>query len=154
MLVFLLWRLVLFGQGVPLVALLVLAASALAHWAFLSGEHISIYMRRTLVFLTGPSILLTLLLISRTTVALNTIAMLNGAPKGLGWALENDAPVECQRQWVKDQSKKMKSERLLYVVLLASICLLYSSRLTSAKRERTMCKDRGKRQLGAGDDLL
>jgi len=57
----------------------------------------------------------------------------------------------CHKQWVIDYVERMKSERLLCAMLLASTCLLYGNRWLTTRREFTTTKGG---PLLKGDPLL
>ena len=110
---------------------------AFAHWKLLTNARIDTSQRLTLFFLTGPSLLLSVSLLAATTLELRTIIFLGGPPKEM-ISVITDVPPECLPQWTNDAIERMKSELLIYAMLLASTCLLYSSRWATARRDSTM----------------
>jgi hypothetical protein len=89
---------------------------------------------------------LSLSLVLGLSADLRKFAIVGGRTKEMGQAaIRQRVPAEGIEQWTKDEIERMKSERLIYAMLLASTCLLYVSRLSTAKRDLTMLK---------GDPLL
>ena len=91
-------------------------------------------MRLKLFFFTGPIIFLCLSLILSLSYELKKVSVLGGGTKEMGSeALKEKVSREGIRQWMKDRIEKMKSDRILYSMLLASSCLLFSCRYSSAR---------------------
>lgn len=112
------------------------------HWFLLSKEHKRNRFTRAvqlkLFFLTGPSIILCLSLLLSINFELKRTRIVGGADKEMGMALRKMALNKDENypdsipQWVKYNVKKMKSDMILYAMLLVSFCLLYKERYFSS----------------------
>ena len=129
----------LFDPGTLTPVLLLSPGVVFLHWAVLMNGRLASVTQRSLFLLTGPVVLLSLSMVLGLTFELAKIAMLGGAPKEMAWAAANEGvPPECHLQWTRDNIARMKSERLVYAMLLASACLLYASRWSGAVQPRKL----------------
>ena len=123
--------------------LITLPLLTIYHWFLLRKEfkrnRFGREIQLKLFFLTAPSIILCLSLILSINFELKRIRLVGGSTKEMGMTLikmaqnkDQDYP-DSIPQWVKYNVKKMKSDRIIYAILLASMCLLYSSRYGSSK---------------------
>jgi hypothetical protein len=115
------------------------------HWFLLRKEHKKGRFTRAvqlkLFFLTGLSIILCLSLILSTTFEWRRIQLLGGSTKEMRVSLikmaqnKDDSYPDNIPQWVKYNVEKMKSDQIVYAMLLASTCLLYGCRYYSGKTD-------------------
>jgi hypothetical protein len=121
-----------------LLLLLSLPVLALMHWIRWIPFRINDLGQRVqlrLLLLTGPSLILSAFLILGLSMELKKIAILRGgATKEMAaMAWKQGVPNENFQQWHKDHVERMKSERLIYAMLLASTCILYGNRYSSGR---------------------
>ena len=123
----------------PCFFLMLVPPLLVTHWVALRKMHLDWSVRQTLFFLTGPCVALSLSLVLCLSADLRKVAIVGGATKEMTQAaIKQRVTGEGMEQWTKDEIDRMKSERLIYAVILASTCLLYGSRLSAAKGSRTM----------------
>jgi hypothetical protein len=80
-------------------------------------------------FLTSLCVLVSLFLILGLSMELRKVAIIGGASKEMAAvARKEGVPAECFDQWFKDSVGRMKSDRLIYAMLLASIVMLGETR--------------------------
>jgi len=130
------WKLSqLYDLTVPILLLLLSPYLVLTHWIKLKGKRLEKRVMLRLFFLTGPCVILSFSLLVSVGRDLVTVAILRGGPsKGMGQeALEKG--VEHGDQWFKDRVERMKSDGLLYTMLLASTMILYRNRYSLGKLE-------------------
>ena len=134
----LVWKLSqLYDLSVPILLVLLSPFLALAHWINLRKKHLEKRVMLKLFFLTEPCVILSFSLLLNEVRDLTTVARLRvGASKEM-WAesLEKGGPQENFHQWFKDRVERMKSDGLLYAMLLASTCILYGNRYSLARLE-------------------
>src|SRR5438552_1049806 len=91
----LLWRFTgLYDLDFPFFFLLTMyPVFVFAHWAVLRNGHLASRVRRTLSFLTGPSVLLSLYMVLGLNAELKKVAMVGGATKEMVQAaIKEDVP--------------------------------------------------------------
>jgi hypothetical protein len=107
----------LYNLGEPFLALLAFAALVPGQWAALKRERLPVAIRRRLVFLTGPLVLLSLSLITHLGVELRRVAIVGGMTKEMSIAAKREGVLPgCDRQWAKDNTNRIKSEFILDVM--------------------------------------
>jgi hypothetical protein len=106
-----------------------------AHWALLKGAGLPPRVRRTLLWLTGPSLLLCLSLVLGIGYQLRASSMVGGATKEMAQAARREGvPPDCLRQWTTDAITIMIVKLKFLLVLILTIGLLYAHRLRAALR--------------------
>lgn len=126
----LIWRHAsLFDLHAPFLLLLVSPVLAVCHWKLLASQRLSPLTSFALFFLTAPTAILSLSLILAVTLQLRSVGLLHGPPKEMIPAVKHISK-DCVPQWTKDFVARLKSERLLYLMVLTSSCLLYASRIS------------------------
>jgi hypothetical protein len=151
---FLLWEHTRLHE-MPCIFLPLLPLLLFHHWWALRRERLAPSLRRKLLSLTGPCVLLSLSLVLSLSVSLRRIAIVGGGTKEMVQASINErVPPNGLDQWMRDSIERMKSERLIYAMLLASMCLLYGSRWSTAKRDLSTSKEREKLPPGVIDELI
>ena len=104
-----------------------------AQWRVLPKQHLGRNVWLRLCFLTGPCVCLSMFLVLALSLGLEAVAMAGGATKEMGEAASQQGVLPgCFQQWSKDTVQRIRSERLIYAMLLASTCLLYGSRYSKA----------------------
>lgn len=142
----------LYSLGISSLFLIpVIPVFVLCHWFFLKKRHrearLSQCIRMKLFFLTGPIVILCLSVLFSISYELIKIKLAGGATKEMGIALtkmittEKIKPPESVEQWMEYIIKKMKSDVVIYSMLLASTSLLYGSRYNSGKSNSSEVKD-------------
>ncbi len=92
----------------------------------------NVWMR--LSFLTGPCAVMSVFLIVMLTFYLE-----RGYSKGIVAAANlRGVPRDFVDQWCRDHLDRIRSERLTWVLLAASTCLLYVNRYLAAKRDQSL----------------
>ena len=123
-------------QSIPLVLLLISPILILFHWKNLrkrfKENQISKSNRIMLFFLTGPAIYLSLSLLISTYYPLVRILKFGDTKEIQSRWMQESVSAKGFEQWREDSVKKMKSDIILYSIILASLCLLYGCRYSSA----------------------
>ena len=99
-------------------------------WKEFKEKNVSRKVRHKLVCLTVPSLFLCLLLVIGISMDLKKVSIVGGATKEMKEVAKKQG-VENLSQWEKDTIEKMKSERIIYAMLLASIGILFEQRRSS-----------------------
>jgi hypothetical protein len=115
------------------VAFLLYALLVVIQWRELTRSNVAQKVLLRLCFLTGPCVYLSMVLVLVLSCQLKGIAM--GASKEMVAAAHSDGvPNQCYDQWFKDRVERMKSERLICLMLLASTGLYYANLRASSCR--------------------
>ena len=134
----------LYDFSYPFLLLLLLPVLIPFHWHLLrkyKKNRFSRPVQLKLFFLTGPSIILCLSLVVSINTDLERIRLVGGSTKEMGMALTKMAKnkdvsyPDSIPQWVDYNVKKMKSDRIIYAMLFASMFLLYVSRCSKNSGE-------------------
>ncbi len=97
-------------------------------WKYLRKPNARL-LRFKLTFLTFPSLVLCLLLVMDISLDLRAISVAGGPTKEIrSMARKKGVPDEHFSQWANDIIERMKSERIIYLLLLISIGVICDSR--------------------------
>ena len=84
---------------------------------------------KRMFFISGLSLLLCLLLIVNISIELKKVSIVGGATKEMSEiARKKEVPQEYFQQWKSDTVERMKSDRLLFGILLLSIGIIINNR--------------------------
>ena len=117
-----------------LIAILYTPAAVIL-WRRLTSE------RRPLL-VTGFSILMSLGLVARITSELSLVAFPGWSSKEMGQAVPRDVPSESVKQWYMDEITRIRSERNIYIVMSAVLCLLVCRQFTRIQRDPKVIADK------------
>ncbi len=129
--------------GISSFILPILPAFIMSNWLFLRKgykEHKYGRAIQSKLFLTGISIFLCFSILFSINYELIKIRSVGGATKEMGIALTNRImskkmhTPESIQQCMECTIDKLKTDNILYVLLLASLCLLYGNRYFSGKK--------------------
>ena len=124
-----------------LILLLATPFLAVAHWISNGKKQLTKLMRMKISFITLPSILLCFTLILSLAYSLNKDMRVGPSKEFRDMAIAEGVPVEQFLQWYNGKVEKMKSELLIYVILLVSLCLLYKARYSTSLDQATKRND-------------
>ena len=123
----------LFDFTVPTALVVLSPALLVGHFAALKREGVPKEARLILGLLTGPCVLLTLSLVLSLGFQLKAVAIAGGATKEMALNANSEGvTASCVQQWTNDTVTKMKSERMILLLLGVSLCLNYGTRLRCA----------------------
>lgn len=107
-----------------------------AHWAALKRECLTKKGRLILFLLTGPCVLLAMSLILNINYELKKVAILGGGPSKEMIEISNESlRSKFIPQWNEGTVERIRSERLIYAMLLASLCVLYGTRYSASRTQ-------------------
>jgi hypothetical protein len=119
----------------------------------LRKKHIAKKVRLKLLFLTGPSVFLCMSLVLGLTYELRKVAIAGGVPKRIAGEIDRNKeklPIgkgdSCEMRVLSEKLsrydvayylgvERMKSEILIYAMLLATSCILYGNRYSLGRLE-------------------